>query len=123
VVYKPLSTVYFGLELSPAPQAASLPSGRGRKTKTRGTPRPPAVNNTPLTPTPTTTSPPAPAPSSISVDARALKVFRVLFHNLDVTSTPGEVSWTDFLHAMASTGFEAQKLCGSGWQFRPTRPE
>ncbi|QYS99669.1 hypothetical protein H0G86_006789 [Trichoderma simmonsii] len=51
------------------------------------------------------------------VDTRALKVFRVLFYNPDVTSSPGEVPWNDFIHAMVSTGFSAQKLQGSIWQF------
>lgn len=57
---------------------------------------------------------------TMAVDARALEVFRCLFHNPETTSTPGEVLWTDFLHALASTGFTAEKLYGSVWQFRPT---
>lgn len=32
---------------------------------------------------------------------------------------PGDTPWTDFLHAMVSTGFSAQKLQGSAWQFTP----
>ena len=32
---------------------------------------------------------------------------------------PGEVSWTDFLHALVSTGFKPEKLYGSVWQFTP----
>ncbi|KAI0968498.1 hypothetical protein F4678DRAFT_482080 [Xylaria arbuscula] len=56
---------------------------------------------------------------SIPVDGRALKVFRVLFFNPAVTSSPGEISWNDFLHAMTSTGlFSAEKLYGSAWQFQ-----
>lgn len=51
------------------------------------------------------------------VDTRALKVFRVLFYNPDVTSSPGEIPWNDFIHAMTCTGFSAQKLQGSIWQF------
>lgn len=41
-----------------------------------------------------------------AVDARGLKVFRTLFFNPEVTSTPGSISWHDFLYAMASTGFQ-----------------
>ncbi|SCV61297.1 uncharacterized protein FFFS_15866 [Fusarium fujikuroi] len=55
-----------------------------------------------------------------SVDARALRVFRTLFFNPEVTSTPGSIPWGDFLHAMASTGFQIEKLYGSVWQFSPT---
>ncbi|KAJ4327131.1 hypothetical protein N0V84_002393 [Fusarium piperis] len=55
------------------------------------------------------------------VDARTLKVFRTLFFNPEVSSTPGSVLWNDFLHAMVSTGFRAEKLYGSVWQFSPTK--
>lgn len=58
---------------------------------------------------------------TFQVDARAFRVFRTLFFNPRVTSTPGEVPWADFLHALASTGFVAEKLYGSVWQFRPTK--
>ncbi|CAG7932207.1 unnamed protein product [Penicillium olsonii] len=51
------------------------------------------------------------------VDARTLKVFRIIFFNPDTTSTPGEIPWYDFLHSMASVGFTAMKLYGSVWQF------
>lgn len=57
------------------------------------------------------------------VDSRAFKVFRTLFFNPDVTSTPGEVPWTDFVYAMTSVGFMAQKLYGSVWQFSPTQTD
>ena len=55
------------------------------------------------------------------VDRRALKVFRTLFYTPSLTATPGEIHWTDFLHAMVSTGFEPEKLYGSVWQFKPTK--
>ncbi|EEU34289.1 uncharacterized protein NECHADRAFT_50192 [Fusarium vanettenii 77-13-4] len=54
------------------------------------------------------------------VDAKTLKVFRTLFFNPEVNSTPGSVLWNDFLHAMVATGFRAEKLYGSVWQFSPT---
>lgn len=50
----------------------------------------------------------------------SLKVFNTLFFVPGQTATPGEIPWTDFLHAMASTGFAIQKLFGSIWQFTPT---
>lgn len=86
------------------------------KTKTKGTPNPPQV---------LARDPPAPAmpdarlAPSISVDHRALKVFRVLFYNPDRTSTPGGVAWREFLHAMNQAGFSSQKIYGSVWQFQP----
>jgi hypothetical protein len=58
---------------------------------------------------------------TFSVDSRALKVFRTLFFHPAITSTPGEVSWNDFLHAMTSTGFRAEKLYGSIWRFQPSQ--
>ncbi|KAF9762069.1 hypothetical protein IL306_003567 [Fusarium sp. DS 682] len=57
------------------------------------------------------------------VDRRALKTFRSLFHNPDNTSMPGEVAWNDFLHALISVGFAAEKLYGSVWQFLPASLE
>lgn len=56
---------------------------------------------------------------TIQVDRRALKVFNVLFHAPSSTSKPGDVPWTDFLHAMRSAGFWMEKLYGSVWQFTP----
>lgn len=56
----------------------------------------------------------------IAVTPRAFKVFRTLFFNPDVTSTPGEVPWNDFVAALISIGFKAEKLYGSVWQFEPT---
>jgi hypothetical protein len=47
---------------------------------------------------------------TFAVNARVLKVFRTLFFNPEATSTPGSVPWQDFLYAMASTGFQIEKL-------------
>lgn len=58
---------------------------------------------------------------TFKVDARALKVFRTVFFDPAANTTAGEVAWRDFLHAMDSTGFTAQKLYGSVWHFQPTR--
>ncbi|RMJ15126.1 hypothetical protein BHE90_002696 [Fusarium euwallaceae] len=72
-------------------------------------------------------APDAPEPNNsdpqptFHVDARTLKVFRTLFFNPEVNSTPGSVLWNDFLHAMVATGFQAEKLYGSVWQFSPTK--
>jgi hypothetical protein len=126
VIYKPLSTVYFGLEPDPISQPAALRPSRRKKTKTKGraqlrkddtTHEPKAASPGTLIPEPVEPQP------TLPVDARALKVFRVLFHNPDITSTPGEIAWTDFLHAMTSMGFLVQKLYGSSWLFKPTRSD
>ena len=53
------------------------------------------------------------------VDARALRVFHTLFFIPSQHCMPGEIPWTDFLHAMASIGFTPEKLGGSMWQFQP----
>ncbi|KAJ8119200.1 hypothetical protein ONZ43_g3808 [Nemania bipapillata] len=57
---------------------------------------------------------------TFQVDARALKVFRTVFFDPAANTSAGEVAWRDFLHAMDSTGFAAQKLYGSVWHFQPT---
>ncbi|KAI1364590.1 hypothetical protein F5Y08DRAFT_328581 [Xylaria arbuscula] len=57
---------------------------------------------------------------TFKVDSRALKVFRTVFFDPAANTTAGEVAWRDFLHAMDSTGFAAEKLYGSVWHFQPT---
>ncbi|KAF2878048.1 hypothetical protein BDV95DRAFT_556591 [Massariosphaeria phaeospora] len=54
------------------------------------------------------------------VDKRAHRVFKILFHSQFSNDTPGEIAWTDFLHAMVNMGFPAEKLHGSAWHFSPT---
>lgn len=110
--YQPISAIYSGLS------AKELDVAQPKtKVKTRGTPRP--------APTPEAEALVQPNPAdpqpTFSVDARAFKVFRTVFFNPALTSTPGEVPWNDFLHAMASVGFTVMKLYGSVWQFQPTR--
>lgn len=87
------------------------------KIKTRGTPRPVRES------TPATQTDPPETPNDkpvIALDKRALKVFRTLFHTPSSSSIPGEIAWTDFLHAMSAVGFTSEKLYGSVWQFNPT---
>ena len=60
---------------------------------------------------------------TFAVDARALKVFKVIFFTPSISATPGDIKWTDFLHAMASTGFKPEKLYGSVWHFNPSKVE
>ncbi|RAH64209.1 uncharacterized protein BO66DRAFT_465035 [Aspergillus aculeatinus CBS 121060] len=82
------------------------------KVKTRGTARPVSTQEEH-----DAEAPPEPIGAEIqpkfAVDARSLKVFRGLFHDPEVTSTPGEMRWTDFLHAISSIGFASIKLYGS----------
>ncbi|KAM3425302.1 hypothetical protein BST61_g7249 [Cercospora zeina] len=40
---------------------------------------------------------------------------------VDARSTPGELPWADFVHALVATGFKHEKLYGSVWQFSPTK--
>jgi hypothetical protein len=53
------------------------------------------------------------------VDSRSLRVFQALFHNPSEKAAPGDIPWTDFLHAMVSVGFAVEKMHGSAWQFTP----
>ncbi|KAI0970428.1 hypothetical protein F4678DRAFT_139287 [Xylaria arbuscula] len=103
-------------------RAEVLSSGAGKnKVKRRGMPEAESTNEN------DTTLPP-PSPGSLAdvqptfkVDSRALKVFRTVFFDPAANTSAGEVAWRDFLHAMDSTGFTAQKLYGSVWHFQPTR--
>lgn len=60
---------------------------------------------------------------TFAVSKRTLKTFSAFFHNPSEPNQPGEISWTDFLFAMAEINFEIEKLGGSKWQFRPTKLE
>ncbi|KAI9663741.1 MAG: hypothetical protein M1821_007231 [Bathelium mastoideum] len=56
-----------------------------------------------------------------AVDKRAMKVFATIFYRPSASSQPGEIPWHDFVHALCSTGFLAEKLYGSVWQFTPQK--
>ncbi|KAF5245199.1 hypothetical protein FAUST_1854 [Fusarium austroamericanum] len=113
---RPVSNLF--LDESEQATEKTVPSKRKAKIKTKGEPAK----------TENVVTPPVEAPEpevvdkqpTFPVDARALKVFRALFYNPEITSSPGEIAWHDFLHAMTSTGFQAEKLYGSVWQFRPS---
>ena len=59
------------------------------------------------------------ASAQFALNFRAFKVFKTFFFTPSVTSTPGEVAWSDFLYAMVSMGFILEKLYGCVWQFSP----
>ncbi|KAG6356098.1 hypothetical protein INS49_015483 [Diaporthe citri] len=113
-LHKPLSALSFG----PTPSKSDVANENLTKTKvkTKGTANAPpaaAADDPPEDPTASDSQP------TIPVDTRALKVFRTIFHNPSSATAQGEIPWQDFLHAMASIGFAAEKLYGSAWQFRP----
>lgn len=117
---KPLSSFYFAFEHggSTTSRRPDLPAVK-TKTKTKGVANPPAATETTTLPE----EPPQQQPeltNTLSVDARTFKVFRTLFFNPDVTSSPGGIPRKEFLHAMSCVGFVAEKLYGSVWQFRPS---
>ncbi|KAL5420796.1 hypothetical protein PMIN04_006125 [Paraphaeosphaeria minitans] len=110
----PLSELYLDLEQrtqSTIGHTTSTP--KAPKPKTKGTPA--AETDLPET----VFAQPAAQPT-FRLDARAFKVFRILFYTPQLNSTPGEVPWTEFLHAMVATGFAPEKLYGSVWQFSPS---
>lgn len=116
----PLSELYLDRELRTERtiDRTSWRTSPSTKAKTRGTPAPSAPLNNPATPP---SDGKADTQPTFELDMRAYKVFRSLFYVPSLSATPGEVPWTDFLHAMVSTGFEPQKLYGSVWLFSPKR--
>lgn len=121
VLEKPLSELYFELEHRTERtidrQRKNGPAHN--KVKTRGTPTP-ALSETNDSALGSPNDSSADAQPTFYLDARALKVFRTLFYTPSLDATPGVVAWTDFLHAIVSTGFVPEKLYGSVWQFQPT---
>ncbi|KAH0286238.1 hypothetical protein KCU62_g6954, partial [Aureobasidium sp. EXF-3399] len=59
--------------------------------------------------------------STFTVDKCAKKTFCVLFYTPSLHDTPGDTTWTDFVHAMLSAGFVVEKLYASIWHFTPPR--
>lgn len=126
VIYRPLSTIYFD---SGASCDARKPEAEARpriKVKARGVAKTPSATGSEQSLQKQQSADrdmglDVDRRPTFMVDSRALKVFRTLFFHSAVTSTPGEVSWNDFLHAMTSVGFSAEKLYGSVWHFQPSK--
>lgn len=59
------------------------------------------------------------AMSTIPVSKRAYKTFSALFYNPARDVLPGEIPWTEFLHALSFAGFSIEKQNGSAWLFVP----
>jgi hypothetical protein len=62
-----------------------------------------------------------PEKSTFTVDKRAEKTFSTLFYTPSFNDTPGDTTWTDFVHAMLSIGFVVEKLYASIWHFTPPK--
>jgi hypothetical protein len=114
---KPLSEIYFDHESCTSRKTASSTAPRPKsKVKTRG-----ASESNRSSHTAEAEPNPADPQPTFAVDSRALKVFRTVFFMPSLTAVPGEVAWNDFVHAMISTGFGAEKLYGSVWHFTPSK--
>ncbi|KLJ11943.1 hypothetical protein EMPG_12908 [Blastomyces silverae] len=90
------------------------------KIKTKGTPHP-QPDTEPSIPHHGTPRHIPDTQPTFRISKRALKVFSTLFHDPSGEDQPGEIPWSDFLHAMVSTGFGPAKLYGSVWQFTPAK--
>jgi hypothetical protein len=110
-VYQPFSNVYHdpAKQITGTFDRANLHE-TAAKTKTRGN----SIQAAPTIPREATQSTP-----TYEVDKRAYKVFKELFYSPSNPDLPGEVPWSDFLHAMVKMGFSAEKLHGSAWIFTP----
>ncbi|CAH0044960.1 unnamed protein product [Clonostachys solani] len=117
MIYRPLSNLFIGHQDQGQSRHARDKAKTKTKTKTKGQPSE-NQHEASLAIDVQAMAPPVADLPSIPVDARSLKVFRTVFYNPNVTSTPGMLAWTDFVYAMTSTGlFSAEKSQGSAWQF------
>ena len=91
------------------------------KEKTRGIPRAPSPSALVEAPDPNLGD--TNQATIIQVDRRALEVFEAMFFQPSQGAQPGEIDWHDFLHAMTSAGFDAEKVYGSVWKFTPRSAE
>ncbi|TGO37745.1 hypothetical protein BHYA_0090g00350 [Botrytis hyacinthi] len=55
----------------------------------------------------------------IKVSKRTYRVFTALFYTPSEKDPPGEISWQEFLQAMAAGGFNSEALYGSIWHLTP----
>ncbi|KAI1096101.1 hypothetical protein F5B19DRAFT_220510 [Rostrohypoxylon terebratum] len=63
-----------------------------------------------------------PPTKAFEVSKRALKVFRaLLFEGMGSYEVSKGIQWNDFVYAMLSIGFKAEKTFGSGWIFTPNK--
>lgn len=113
-IYKPMSVLCIGSSPSETKDVENDPPKV--KTKTRGKADASSSSSSEKTSEDPVLTDPQPV---FQVDARALKVIRTIFHDPSAAAAQGEVPWQDFLHALTSVGFAAEKLYGSVWQFRP----
>ncbi|KAJ4258806.1 hypothetical protein NW762_007893 [Fusarium torreyae] len=119
-LHRPLSNLFLG-ETAQEPKKFKPEAKSKTKVKTKGDPTEPATTGEAIPPADEAGPAAEDTQPTLAVDAKALKVFRTLFFDPEVTTTPGLIPWNDFLHAMASTGFKIVKLYGSVWQFTPTK--
>ncbi|TGO46949.1 hypothetical protein BCON_0300g00090 [Botryotinia convoluta] len=55
----------------------------------------------------------------IKVNKKTYRVFTALFYTPSEKDPPGEISWQEFLQAMAAGGLNSEALYGSIWHFTP----
>ncbi|KAM0487345.1 hypothetical protein ACHAP7_001857 [Fusarium lateritium] len=117
---RPMSNLFLGESEQTGHGSRSRSARSKTKVKTKGEASQTSNNSVNAQPGITSDAEKGDNQPTFAVDSRVLKVFRTLFFNPEVTSTPGSIPWHDFLYAMASTGFQIEKLYGSVWQFSPT---
>jgi hypothetical protein len=117
-VYRPFSSVFtdHSKQITGSLERASL-SGKGpSKAKIRGKATPTNEVEPAATPDPEEAINPE---QKFIDDNRAYQVFKALFHTPGDPDPPDEITWPDFVHAMDSISFSAEKLHGSAWIFTP----
>lgn len=119
VLTKPLSELHFQLGTTSSDRDRVDTIAPKAKVKTRGVAQ--ASSSAAASPGTRPISVEEDVQPTFPVSARAHKVFKTLFYIPSTSSQPGEIAWADFLHALTSVGFMAEKLYGSVWQFAPTK--
>ncbi|USW52715.1 hypothetical protein Slin15195_G060340 [Septoria linicola] len=117
---KPVSEIYFDLEHGMEDTRIGSDETCNVQSKQKTSNAPPVLASKDQTAP--VTVPPDIEPV-FKVDQRALKVFKTLFHTPSLTGIPGDIAWPDFIHALTSIGFQADKLYGSVWYFMPAKLE
>jgi hypothetical protein len=114
----PLSTTYLQLRSSHKRQSSIQEAIPATRESQNSDALPVNCLKTSRTDSTATTTPEKPI---FTVDKRAKKTFSVLFYTPSSNDTPGDTTWTEFVHAMLSIGFMVEKLYASIWHFTPPK--
>lgn len=119
-VLREISTNALRAHTSPSTKSEISSSTPKTKIKTRGVPASPVVPEAPPVEAAQDEDVPAPPTKTIEVSKRSFRALDALIPAPTSTSHQrAEIAWNELLSALDEIGFQAEKLYGSVWVFKP----